>query len=192
MRVGVRLQKAGLGYNSTHPILLSIKSHTTQLIVEFTHNIALHAGSSTVMTLLADRFYIIRLKSFLQALSSRCLTCRKTYAQTSKQRMGELPADTVRPACPFSTVTLDFAGPFTLKLGHTRKQTLICAYVCVFVCFTTRACHHEMMSDLSTTAFSACLRHFVTRRGLPHHVYSDNGSNFVGANNRLKRDLYIC
>ena len=65
MRVGGRLQKAGLGYNSTHPILLSIKSHTTQLIVEFTHNAALHAGSSKVIALLADSFYIPRLKSFL-------------------------------------------------------------------------------------------------------------------------------
>ena len=100
--------------------------------------------------------------------------------------MGELPADRVRPACPFSTVGLDFAGPFILKLGHTRKPTLINAYVCVFVCFTTRACHLEVVSDLSTTAFLACLRRFVSWRGLPHHVYSDNGSNFVGANNRLK------
>ena len=186
MRVGGRLQKAGLGYNSTHPILLSIKSHTTQLIVEHTHIAALHAGSSTVMALLADSYHIPRLKCFLRALSRRCLICRKTYAQTSKQCMGELPADRVRPARPFSTVGLDFAGPFILKLGHTRKPTLINAYVCVFVCFTTRACHLEVVSDLSTTAFFACLRRFLSRRGLPHHVYSDNGSNFVGANNRLK------
>ena len=100
--------------------------------------------------------------------------------------MGELPADRVRPAHPFSTVGLDFAGPFTLKLGHTRKPTLIHAYVCVFVCFATKVCHLEMVSDLSTTAFLACLRRYVSRRGLPHHVHSDNGSNFVGANNRLK------
>ena len=99
--------------------------------------------------------------------------------------MGEVLADRVRPAHPFSTVGLDFAGPFTLKLGHTRKPAFIHAYVCVFVCFTTKACHLEMMSDLSTTAFLACLR-FVSQRGLPHHVYSDNGSNFVGSNNQLK------
>ena len=103
--------------------------------------------------------------------------------------MGELPADRVRPACPFSTVGLDIAGPFILKLGHTRKPTLIHAYACVFVCFTTRAGHLEMVSDLSTTAFFACLRRFVSHRGLPHHIYSDNGSNFVGANNQLK-DIY--
>ena len=186
MRVGGRLQKAGLGYNSTHPILLSIKSHTTQLIVEHTHIAALRAGSSTVMALLADSYHIPRLKCFLRALSRRCLICRKTYAQTSKKCMGELLADRVRPARSFSTVGLDFAGPFILKLGHTRKPTLINAYVCVFVCFTTRACHLEVVSDLSTTAFLACFRRFVSRRGLPRHVYSDNGSNFVGANNRLK------
>ena len=163
MRIGGRLQKAGLGYNSTHPILLSIKSHTTQLIVEHTHIAALRAGSSTVMALLADSYHIPRLKCFLRALSRRCLICRKTYAQTSKKCMGELPADRVRPARPFSTVGLDFAGPFILKLGHTRKPTLINAYVCVFVCFTTRACHLEVVSDLSTTAFLACLRRFVSR-----------------------------
>ena len=163
MRVGERLQKAGLGYNSTHFILLSIKSYTTQLIVEHTHIAALHAVSSTVMALLADSYHIPRLKCFLRTLSRRCLICRKTYAQTSKQCMGELPADRVRPARPFSTVGLDFAGPFILKLEHTRKPTLINAYVCVFVCFTTRACHLEVVSDLSTTAFLACLRRVPER-----------------------------
>ncbi|XP_043496470.1 uncharacterized protein LOC122520475 [Polistes fuscatus] len=38
-------------------------------------------------------------------------------------------------------------------------------------------------------AFLAAFRRFTGRRAIPAHVYSDNGTNFVGANNQLK-DLY--
>lgn len=46
--------------------------------------------------------------------------------------------------------------------------------------------HLEIVSDLSSDGFLAALRRFIARRGLPEHVYSDNGINFVGANNQLK------
>lgn len=49
-----------------------------------------------------------------------------------------------------------------------------------------KAVHFEIMSNLSSEGFLAALRRFVARRGLPQHVYSDNGTNFVGANNQLK------
>jgi len=45
-------------------------------------------------------------------------------------------------------------------------------------------------SDLSTHGFLTALRRFTARRGLPREIYSDNGTNFVGANNQL-RELYI-
>ena len=109
------------------------------------------------------------------------------FPKTSQQLMGELPASRVRPARPFSIVGLDFAGPYTLKLGHTRRPVLIKAYACVFVCFTTRACHIELVADRTTAAFVACFRRFVSRRGLPHQVHSDNGANFVGANKSLSQ-----
>lgn len=49
-----------------------------------------------------------------------------------------------------------------------------------------KAVHFEVVSDLSSEGFLAALRRFVARRGLPQYIYSDNGKNFVGANNQLK------
>lgn len=51
---------------------------------------------------------------------------------------------------------------------------------------TIKAIHLEVVSDLSTDGFIAALRRFIARCGIPEHIYSDNGSNFVGANNKLK------
>ena len=41
--------------------------------------------------------------------------------------------------------------------------------------------HLEAVTDLTTEAFLAALRRFVSRRGLPTLIQSDNGTNFVGA-----------
>ena len=45
--------------------------------------------------------------------------------------------------------------------------------------------HIEVATDLSIKRFLASLRRFIHRRGTPEHVYSDNGTNFVGANREL-------
>jgi hypothetical protein len=50
----------------------------------------------------------------------------------------------------------------------------------------TKAVHLELVSSLTAEAFIAALRHFIARRGLTDHLYSDNGSNFVGACIELK------
>lgn len=56
----------------------------------------------------------------------------------------------------------------------------------VFVCFSTKAVHLEVVGDLSSDAFLNALKRFVSRRGLCKDIYSDNATNFVGANNELK------
>ena len=57
--------------------------------------------------------------------------------------------------------------------------------IVVFSCLTTKACHLELVGDLSTDAFVATITRFVSRRGLPAHIFSDNGRNFLGAKRRL-------
>ncbi|GFR21822.1 integrase catalytic domain-containing protein [Trichonephila clavata] len=53
----------------------------------------------------------------------------------------------------------------------------------------TKAVHLELVSLLSAAAFLSALRRFVSRRGYPSDIYSDNGTNFVGASAYLK-DLF--
>ncbi|XP_076396728.1 uncharacterized protein LOC143265929 [Megachile rotundata] len=50
----------------------------------------------------------------------------------------------------------------------------------------TKAVHIEIVSDLTTEGFLSAFRRFIGRRAIPSHVYSDNGTNFVGANNKLR------
>ena len=43
-----------------------------------------------------------------------------------------------------------------------------------------------MVSDLTTEAFIATLRRFIARRSRPSFIWSDHGTNFVGAARELK------
>lgn len=56
----------------------------------------------------------------------------------------------------------------------------------MFVCLVTRAIHVELVSDATTQAFIAALKRMVSRRGIISRIVSDNGTNFVGANNYLR------
>jgi len=99
--------------------------------------------------------------------------------------MGQLPPSRVNPAPPFHQTGVDYAGPFHMALRSGRKPPLIKAYVALFVCMATKATHMELVSDLSTAAFIAALNRFISRRGLPNDIYSDEGTNFVGAKKEL-------
>ena len=67
------------------------------------------------------------------------------------------------------------------------KSSLVSkCYVSSFVCLSTKAIHLELVSDLTKDAFIVALRRFVSRRGKPASIYSDNGTTCVGANNELQ------
>lgn len=99
--------------------------------------------------------------------------------------MAALPTERCTFSLPFTHTDIDFAGPFDLKSSRLRNAKLQKGYAAIFVCFSTRAIHLEVCSELSAEAFLATFDRFVGRRGLPKNVFSDNGTNFVGANRTL-------
>ena len=72
--------------------------------------------------------------------------------------MGQLLAPRVLPNSTFSVTGVDFARPFIIKKGHTRKSVLIKSYICKFVCLSTKATHLEIVSNLTMEAFIAILK----------------------------------
>lgn len=78
------------------------------------------------------------------------------------------------------------AGPVTLREGKRRNARNHKAYISIFVCFATKAVHIELVSDLTSVAFVGALKRFISRRNKPAHMYSDNGTSFVGAQRQLK------
>lgn len=54
------------------------------------------------------------------------------------------------------------------------------------MCLTTRAVHIELVGDLTTASFLGALRRFFARRGKSKVIYSDNATNFLGADGELK------
>jgi len=75
-------------------------------------------------------------------------------------------------------------------VSHTRRPVVLKAYICVFVCFSTKAVHLEVVSDLTSDSFLASLWRFIARRGKAQSISSDNGINFIEAKGQLDK-LYI-
>ena len=55
----------------------------------------------------------------------------------------------------------------------------------MFVCMAVKAVHLELVTKLTTEVFIATFRRFIARRGCPTDVFSDHGTNFVGADRQL-------
>ncbi|GBM69341.1 hypothetical protein AVEN_155764-1 [Araneus ventricosus] len=102
--------------------------------------------------------------------------------------MSNLPKERITPDKVFSSIGIDLCGPFLIKNKYQRKGPEIKVYVCIFNCLVTKAIHLEIISDLTSQSLIATLKRFISRRGKCHKIFSDNGSNMVGANRAL-RDL---
>ena len=85
----------------------------------------------------------------------------------------------------FCNVGIDFFGPLPVKFGRSIAKR----YGCVFTCLTMRAVHIEIAHSLDTQSFINALRRFIARRGKPLKIFSDNGTNFVGAEKVLRDAL---
>ncbi|XP_066600085.1 uncharacterized protein [Prorops nasuta] len=185
IRVGGRLRNANLPYDTMHPILLPKGHKLTELILQREHLRLKHAGPMTVLSSIRHKYWPVHGRSLAKRLVKNCIPCFKIRPVNCKPKMGDLPMNRVKLARPFEISGVDYAGPLYVKDGKLRNRSLVKTYLCIFICFATKAIHIELAGDMTTQSFMNCLRRFLSRRGLCKHLYSDNGTNFVGARNEL-------
>ena len=97
--------------------------------------------------------------------------------------MANLPESRLEPAPPFTYCVVDYFGPWLVKEG--RKE--VKRYGALFTCMASRAVHIEVANSIDTDSFIQALRKFIARRGPVREISSDQGTNFIGAANELKR-----
>ncbi|XP_066157628.1 uncharacterized protein, partial [Euwallacea fornicatus] len=185
IRVGGRLTNSDCRFDQRHPVILAYKHKFTDLVIMDEHMKHLHAGVQNLLSIIRLQYWIVNGKNAIKTILSRCIRCFKVKPKPLKFLMGSLPAARVTPSRPFSNCGIDYAGPILVKEGTLRRSKRVKTYICIFVCFATRAIHIELVRDLSTVSFLNALDRFCSRRGKPTDIYSDNGSNFVGANNHF-------
>lgn len=186
VRVGGRLRNANIEYNQKYPILLPQQHYLTRLIISTTHIETLHGGLKLTLATLRQQYWVPNSRTVIRSIIHKCITCHRYSAQSKNQLMSALPKARVNASKAFSHSGVDYAGPFNLRLSKHRGRGTYKGFVAVFVCMATKAIHIELASDLSSKSFLAAFKRFVSRRGFCSDIYSDNGTNFVGANRELK------
>ena len=145
LHVGGRLERAPLPAAQRHPILLSAKDRFTVLFVQHAHLLLNHGGPTLLIAHFGEKYFVQGMRRLARNVCKQCLVCRRVSARAQTQLMGQLPPARVTPAAAFNQTGLDYAGPFSLKRGYTRRPQIVKAYLCIFVCMATKACHIEVV-----------------------------------------------
>ena len=97
--------------------------------------------------------------------------------------MADLTKHRVTPSePPFTDVGTDCFGPTQVKQG----RSLVKRYGCLFRCLTMRAEQIEILHSVNADSMINALRRFISMRGYPKEIRSDNGTNLTGADKDLK------
>lgn len=179
--LGGRVQ--GSGATAVHPMLLPSHHPVVDLIIRYYHEINGHVGAVQVLSLLREQFWILKGMARIKTLLTKCPKCRLLYSKTLGQIMAPLPLERTSPGgYPFRYTGIDYFGPFKVRCGRSENKR----YGCLFTCFQTRAVHVEVSQAMTTDSFLMALIRFCNRRGTPEIIFSDNGTNFVGAEAELR------
>ena len=158
----------------------------TKLIIENHHRNGGHGGITNTWASLRNKYWVVRGAITVRKILGKCISSEKSNGCAGRQIMAELPEERLTPGnSPFYFTGVDYFGPLYVKQG--RK--LIKRYGCLFTCLTMRAVHIEIATDLSSSSFINALRRFFGRRGKPLKIFSDNGTNLVGAEKELRKAM---
>ena len=116
----------------------------------------------------------------MKSLLSKCVACIKhTGKSYDTPAMPPLPPFRVSEDVAFSQIAVDFAGPLYVRNIYGKTKETNKCYIALFTCTSTRAVHLELVPDLHAISFIRALKRFISRRGLPSLIVSDNGKTFI-------------
>ena len=188
LRVGGRIKNSSLPFCSKHPVLMPSNHPVTKILIEYYHKCVGHQGRHlTHAEIRMNGFHVLNGKSIIRNFLSDCNMCKRLRGPMMTQQMASLPRDRLEEVPPFCNTGLDVWGPVIISEKRATRSTSAQrkVWVLILVCLVSRAVHVEIIPSLDTTAFRNGLQRFISVRGKPKIIRSDNGTNFVSAHNQM-------
>jgi len=181
LRVNGRIGLSDIDYDSKFPILMDRQHHLTMLIIRHIHNSNSHLGVTSLCSAIRKRFWIPRCRRTCKQLVDKCVQCRRYSTKPCAEVYDTLPPERVQSLAmrPFSFTGVDYLGP----IGFLSSGKKI--YILLFTCVQIRAIHLEVTYSLNLVEFSQAFTRFVSRRGVPNEIRSDNAKTFHAAAQKL-------
>ena len=169
--------------DTLHPVVLDPRHPITRLIIQDFDTRLAHPGPERVYAELRRQFWILRGRAAVKKHQFNCPECQRWRASPVVPRMADLPSSSLRLHRPaFYSTGMDCFGPYTIKIGRRNEKR----WGIVFKCLTTHAVHLDLLASMDTDVFLMALRRFITCRGKPHGLLSDQGTNFRGSSSELQ------
>jgi hypothetical protein len=178
VRTKVLNRQDSVGFKS--PMLLPHSHPLVDLMIKHEHIFSCHGGAQLMMGLIREKFWIVQGRISIRKVLRSCVICQRYTSKKSAVPSSALPEDRVKDAGAFETTGIDLAGPLFL-----RDKSKV--WIVLFTCAVYRAVHLEIVESLSTEDFLMALIRFCKRKRRPATIYTDNGTNFVGAANLFKK-----
>ena len=178
------MNKSSLCDAMKHPIILPKDCILSRRIAEYYHREVKHCGrTSSLNSIRQHGFWIVNANTMIRSVIHSCVLCRIFRGKLGEQQMADLPEQRFSTEGPFTYTGMDMFGPFYVKEGRKQHKR----FVALFTCLSSRAIHLESTVCMETDSFIQALRRFIARRGSVREIVSDNGKNFVGAENEWRK-----
>lgn len=185
--VGTRIShQSPLTPENKPQILLPPDHPVTGLFMRDAHISGGHRGRDGTVARFRARYWTSHATKLSKSICGKCQLCKLLRVKLMDQMMGQMPPARLMPAPPFSKVMLDLFGPYLVR-GEVQKRTSGKAWGVIFTDLCCRAIHVEVAFGYDTESFLLALSRFTAIRGWPSLMYSDPGSQLVGASAELKQ-----
>ena len=174
------------------PLILPKDSHIVGLWVMSLHFAQFHAPPHAVWSRVKQEALVIGGLREIKRIIGGCPNKGHRKCQKPKLirvRMGKLPPERGQ-FLPFYHTACDYFGPLYYRDGNPRNKEPAKCYGLLFICLSTRGIHLEVTRSQSLEEFYGAWTRFISRRGRPRLVWSDNSKTFNAATKLLTHQKF--
>ena len=166
------------------PIYIPEKSKLTEMLIRHTHEKIGHKGIYSVLNELRKEFWIPQYFSSVRRVIRKCVICKRFNNHPIKLNQNAYRPFRSKPDLkPFSTIFIDYIGPFEVKIEGKRIKVWLLAICCLW----SRGINIKITRSAQTDEFLRALQEHIFEYGLFSSCISDLGTQIQSGANKIKQ-----